>query len=219
MLKHYDIIISGAGAAGASLANKLSHSKFVKNGYKTVLLLDKSKPKFTYLSNDPNQWELRTVAVSPGNVEFLQSMPKVWQQIENTNKIGQVKKMHVYDALAPSSNGITFNENYRSGDAQSSSQPNHGQNHTTETASQGNSIASIIETGVINRAVVETLPDNIETNFEYDIQKIEQFEYDSSLQLTPLVKINEELSCNLLIGADGGNSFVRQEVGFKERVC
>jgi len=52
MMKHYDVIISGAGIAGASLAARLGSHHIGKS--KRILLLDTKKPSFN-VSSDPKQ--------------------------------------------------------------------------------------------------------------------------------------------------------------------
>lgn len=194
MLKHYDIVIAGAGIAGATLANKLGHSSFIKSGAKSILLLDKHSPNFTYLDKRPNHvWDLRTVALSQGNVEFLRESPKVWDTIKSYKKMGFASKMHIYDASSPNSNGITFE----------------------------NPDTIILENSVINKAVLENIPEKVDFETGFVIESVTCPEYDSETLQTPLVEIKNEatgdkISTNLLIGADGAQSQIRQLCGFKQ---
>jgi len=195
-MKHYDIIISGAGIAGATLANKLARSKFISSSAKSILLLDKTTPNFKNLSSNPNHWDLRTVALSPGNVQYLKETENqdIWRSLERiaNGKISKAQQMHVYDAGSPKSNGITFDN------------PN----------------TTIVENMALNKAVLESLPGEVDFKKNYEIEVVNgpsEVKYDESIQNTPLIEINEgEFSTNLLIGADGANSQIKKLFNFKK---
>merc|ERR1712142_749235 len=79
-----------------------------------------------------------------------------------------------------------------------------------------NAGALIVENSVINNALLTTLPKNADIKFDYDIQHILYKNYSQKRQYQPLIKINDELETNLLIGADGANSAIKQKLNFRK---
>src|SRR5450631_148635 len=82
----FDIVIIGGGLVGASLAAALKSS-----GLKLALVEGQSLPT---LSSDPDSWDSRVYAVTPGNAEFLQQCG-AWQKLD-MSRVQQVEEMRVF---------------------------------------------------------------------------------------------------------------------------
>ena len=79
-----DVVIAGAGLVGLALAAAL-----VRNGM-TVALLDRAQPA---PRGDPDSWDARVYAVSPGSATFLQSVG-AWQSLP-CERIEAIESMRI----------------------------------------------------------------------------------------------------------------------------
>jgi 2-octaprenyl-6-methoxyphenol hydroxylase len=79
----YDILIVGGGLVGASLALALS-------GHWRVAILERSAPPTA--SSDPDIWDSRIYAVSPGNRAFLEGIGG-WRV--SADRVGNIREMDV----------------------------------------------------------------------------------------------------------------------------
>ena len=80
----YDVLIAGAGLVGLSLAAALA-----RNGM-TVALLDRAQPAAAV---DPETWDARVYAISPGSAAFLQRIG-AWQAL-SCERIEAIESMRI----------------------------------------------------------------------------------------------------------------------------
>jgi len=80
----YDVIVAGAGLVGMALAAALARSSL------TVALLDRQQP---LPSADPDTWDARVYAISPGSAAFLQRIG-AWQALP-CERIAAIESMRI----------------------------------------------------------------------------------------------------------------------------
>src|SRR6476660_2700579 len=80
----YDVIVAGAGLVGMALAAALARSSL------TVALLDRQQP---LPSADPDTWDTRVYAISPGSAAFLQRVG-AWQALP-CDRIAAIESMRI----------------------------------------------------------------------------------------------------------------------------
>nr|CAH7763763.1 unnamed protein product [Callosobruchus chinensis] len=98
---HYDIIISGGGMVGASLACTLGKNTKLSN--KKILLLEAGKEK---QYNFSDKYSNRVVSLNPATYKLLNDI-NAWQHIKNT-RYATVKRLQVWDAVSDAC--ITFGD-------------------------------------------------------------------------------------------------------------
>src|SRR4051812_28699453 len=81
---HFDVIVAGGGAVGASFAR-------AARGL-SIALIAGSRPIASM--GTPGDFDARVYALSPGNVEFLRAI-KVWDSIPH-DRVAAVRAMHVF---------------------------------------------------------------------------------------------------------------------------
>ena len=80
----YDVVIAGAGLVGMALAAALARDGM------TVALLDRQQPP---PSADPETWDARVYAISPGSATFLQRVG-AWQAVP-CERIAAIESMRI----------------------------------------------------------------------------------------------------------------------------
>ncbi|XP_023313056.1 ubiquinone biosynthesis monooxygenase COQ6, mitochondrial-like [Anoplophora glabripennis] len=98
---HYDIIITGGGMIGTTLACTLGKNAKLAN--KHILLLEAGKQKVWSL---PEKYSNRVVSINPGTYKLLNYIG-AWKHIE-ASRYAAVKRLQVWDAVSDAS--ITFGE-------------------------------------------------------------------------------------------------------------
>lgn len=83
-IERRDVVIAGAGLVGLSLAAALARAGM------TVALLDRLPPP---ASADPDTWDARVYAISPGSASFLQRVG-AWQAL-SCERIAAIESMHI----------------------------------------------------------------------------------------------------------------------------
>ncbi|MEY3650769.1 MAG: hypothetical protein RLZZ351_134 [Pseudomonadota bacterium] len=172
--KHYDVVVIGAALVGASAVVGLA-----KQGFK-VALIDIKAPSFA--SADPEVWDSRIYAISPGNVDWLGQIG-VWEHV-NQARLTAIAGMHVWaDANSP----------HLSFDAADAHLENLG---------------VILENSCLHQALWDELK-SLDVDVMLDVQCAD---IDFGLQAVTIRMMNgTSLFAQLLVAADGGNSWVRSQ--------
>ncbi|XP_077521648.1 ubiquinone biosynthesis protein COQ6, mitochondrial [Amblyomma americanum] len=94
--QRWDVVISGAGLAGAALACALGTSEAFAN--KRVLLVDRRQLRSDH---DEENWSNRVYALTPGSRSFLQALG-VWDMLPKS-KVQTIKRMRVWESHSSAS--------------------------------------------------------------------------------------------------------------------
>uniref|UniRef100_A0A3Q3RQ84 Ubiquinone biosynthesis monooxygenase COQ6, mitochondrial n=1 Tax=Mastacembelus armatus TaxID=205130 RepID=A0A3Q3RQ84_9TELE len=185
----YDVIISGGGMVGSAMACSLGMDPNLLG--KKILLLEAGNKKV--IDKVPETYSTRVSSISPGSATLLSGIG-AWEQITKM-RCKPYKKMQVWDACSDAL--ITFDK----------------ENLEDE-------MAYIVENDIVVAALtkqLDSLSDNVQVKYR---SKVVQYTWPMSHLATdsiPWVQVTlasgETLQTKLLIGADGPNSMVRQELG------
>ncbi|TQV71011.1 FAD-binding protein [Aliikangiella marina] len=190
MATQYDVIIVGGGMVGLTMAAALAKTNL------QIAVLETGS--FRHLSTgnwldiqacEPSDYQNRVSAISPGNQAYLSKLG-IWQSIPESRK-ANYQRMKVWDGDGDGK--IAF-------DAADLAVPFLG---------------TIVENQVIRAAALASLQafTNVET--------IENSQVAAISESNQIVTINldsgEQLACQLLIGADGALSAVRQQLGINSQ--
>ncbi len=176
-----DVIIIGGGLVGLVLASML-----VKNGLKITLIEAGDLKSIDLL---PDEYQLRVSAINLSGREMFSSLD-VWSNIVSTDRLSSFEKMFVWDSLGRGE--IKFD--------------------CTEIAES--SLGYIVENAVIHNVLLNELKNSP------DIELLENSEplglTLSRNQISVQYKAkdashSETISAELLVGADGANSWVREK--------
>ncbi|XP_046401845.1 ubiquinone biosynthesis monooxygenase COQ6, mitochondrial [Ischnura elegans] len=185
--KNYDIIIAGGGMVGTAMACSLGRNRKFSNH--KILLLEESPEKTWDLKPE---YSNRVSALGAHSKMFLDSIG-AWSHIEKA-RLKEVKKMQVWDAFSEAV--ITFNDENLQDD-----------------------IAYVVENDVVMSAINKQLKETngpVETIYKAKIKSFKlpsKSEYAKSGSVKVQLEDGTDFSCNLLIGADGANSRVRNAMG------
>jgi 2-octaprenylphenol hydroxylase len=181
--KNYDVVVIGAGLVGASTAVGLA-----KQGFK-VALVDMKVP--TSASVDPDVWDSRIYAISPGNVDWLGQIG-VWKHI-NQARIAPIVGMHVW--ADTNSIPLSFDS----------------------VEAHLDNLGVILENSCLHQALWDELK-NLDVDVILDDQCIDiLFGIES---VTVRMMNGTSLSAQLIVAADGGNSWARSQasLGVQKKV-
>lgn len=170
---NFDVIIVGAGLVGAAAAVALA-----QQGH-SVALVDRKAPEF---NDNPDEWDSRIYAISPGNVAWLKGLG-VWSQLDSA-RLCDIDQMQVWgDSMQQP---LIF-------DAYESNAENLG---------------VIVESQQIHQALWKTLQTlGVHMQLGIECMRLEQLPEKAILHLAD----GTQLYAELVIGADSGNSWVRAQ--------
>lgn len=180
---HYDVLIVGGGMVGSTLACALADTGL------DIAVIEKFIPDEIKTNDD---YDLRVSAISHSSQNVFKHIG-VWPLIEKRRSCAY-EKMRVWDAQA---------------DSMASSMG--GGEVVFDAADNGVSeLGHIIENRVIQLSLLERIEEhhNINLITGHAVEEIQYSEDQSRIKLDN----DNEISCRLLVGADGANSIVRQAV-------
>lgn len=200
MSKDYDIVIVGAGIVGSCLASLLAHSSETKG--LSIAVIDAGSEGDIQSANrqqksGSKQFDPRVVALSESSREIL-SYAGAWADIISSRACPYYR-MHVWDAEGTGS--ISFDA----------------------SSSQSEELGHICENNSVVSALLEALrtaPNTIDLYFE---EKLSHIVLSENIQAMPKVRhklefeSGLELSADLVVGADGANSTLRQQAGLRTK--
>lgn len=194
-IQNVDIAIVGGGIVGLSIALSLAQSlKQLKGDNVSIALIDNQpgKDKLSSFKGQDSVFDSRVSALTVAS-ESLLSILGVWENIRSIRACPYAE-MHVWDADGT------------------------GSIHFSAADIQELRLGHIVENRLIVAALNEALmgQENVEFFRPDSIVTLEKVQSDaSSFSHTLSLESGRRLDCKLLIGADGGNSFIRSQAGFK----
>lgn len=180
MSKPFRIVIAGAGVTGLTIASLLARSRCSD---KMQLTIVDAAPRPQYSSDD--DMALRISAIATGSAELLHSI-RAWEHVKNTRACAY-ECMRVWDEAgsAGSASALRF-------DAAEFAIPQLG---------------FIVENVLVQHAILDVLDDaDVKLIFDTPIVSLQQTGQRYRIELTA----GETLDTDLIIGADGARSFVRE---------
>ena len=141
----------------------------------------------TFIAQNDQTWDSRIYAISPGNADWLKALT-VWQGM-SSNRVAPIEAMQIWSDENPEP--LLFNADEA-----------HAEN-----------LGYILENANLHQALWQTLKShNIEV-FEGEAQHLNFADDFAYLAL----KDGSHLKASLIVGADGGNSWVRQQAGLSQQ--
>uniref|UniRef100_A0A8C7YLQ0 Ubiquinone biosynthesis monooxygenase COQ6, mitochondrial n=1 Tax=Oryzias sinensis TaxID=183150 RepID=A0A8C7YLQ0_9TELE len=185
----YDVIISGGGMVGSTMACSLGMDPNLAD--KKILLLEAGNKKV--MDKVPDTYSTRVSSISPGSATLLSGIG-AWEHIREM-RCKPYKRMQVWDACSDAL--ITFDKE-----------------------DLENEMAYIVENDIVVVSItrqLDTLSDNVQVKYRSKVVKYTWPMPHHAAESVPWVQVTlangETLQTKLLIGADGPNSMVRQELG------
>ncbi len=187
MKQRFDIVIAGAGLVGLTMAARLAQGAG-RESLRITLVDAASRPSFSV----QDDIALRVSAIAGGSVDLLKSVG-AWQQI-NESRLSPYECMRVWDETdAPDSpSALCF-------EAAEFAVPQLG---------------FIVENVVLQDALLRQLDAaDVELRFDSRIRSLQADGSQYAIEFEDGIK----RSADLIIGADGSRSFVREAVGIEAR--
>ncbi|ESP02270.1 hypothetical protein LOTGIDRAFT_224896 [Lottia gigantea] len=186
-----DVVISGGGMVGASMACALAQNEMYRN--KKVVLLEAASDKGEFIL--PEAYSNRTCSLSPATVKLFESLG-AWDEIKNM-RYQPVKRMQVWESCSDAL--ITFN-------------------NEDLCDNLAYIVENDVILGAIMKRLKAT-GDNVDikfntkaTNYRFPGEKDENDHKESLVSLE--LSNGQTLQTNLLIGADGFQSSIRKKANF-----
>lgn len=183
--QHFDVIIGGGGLVGTALAATINKNPTLAD--KKILILEGAPPFKGFKVSNP--YGNRVSAINQNSVNLFKSLG-IWEEMEEA-RVKHVKQMQVWDADSDAL--IKF----------------HHENFTDD-------VACIIENDLILNSMLNIIKDspNILLKNSSKIMEIKLPQRDCVDESPEVTLIDgDKFTCDLLIGADGANSLIRQEMG------
>lgn len=205
--RHYDLTIVGGGASGSTLASLIAQNiPSLK-----ICLIDARRPrslKDIYVeSPDAKRVALpspRAYALSPKSLTMIPE--KVLHDLVDAGRIAFYDSMQIWESDGPSVLHFTHEDVFH----------HHGKHHENITSLAHNTLGAVVE----DEPLVSSLWDHLENNTRVDIMhsvSITDIDVSTEEKEENVVQLSlndaPNISTNLLIAADGGNSFVRNTIG------
>ena len=186
---HTNILIIGNGLAGSTAANALlKHPSVVKDssssGQPQIHVIDRNTPSNTF--EDNQDYDLRVISLNRGSEHILRTLD-IWKHI-NLNRAFPYRFVEVDQSSTNQSHHMIF-------DCQEIGLSHMGQ---------------MIETQHVVHALQRNLSEHKQLcrlHYQVNIQSIE---FNHELELWTVITKDTTFQCNVLIGADGQKSLVRQ---------
>ncbi|XP_075221834.1 ubiquinone biosynthesis protein COQ6, mitochondrial isoform X2 [Lycorma delicatula] len=181
----YDIIISGGGMIGSSLACTLSRAPMLQN--QKILLIEGAPKKNWKLSNN---YSNRVSALNPSTKKLLESVD-VWNHIKAA-RFKPVKQMKVWGSGSVAAVEFDISGNVSS-----------------------DCIAYIVENDVLLSAIDKELDKSKDKITVIHGSKVKSYQLptERNQPVTLVMEDGHTYSCSLLLGTDGANSKVRETMG------
>lgn len=187
MNKRFDIVVVGAGVTGLTVAALLAQCRF-SDRLRLTVVDAAARPCY----QGDSDVGLRVSAISTGSTELLESIG-AWEQISSTRACAY-ERMRVWDEAGDVDGAETLRF-----DAADFAVPQLG---------------FIIENELLRHAILDVLDDaRIELKFDSAIQSLQKNGRRYRLELAD----DQSLDADLIIGADGARSFVRDSVHIETR--
>lgn len=174
-----DVIIAGAGLVGLALAPALARSGL------RVALIDRAP--IAAPEPDPQTWDSRIYAISPGSATFLRSLG-AWQELA-ADRIAPVERMEI---AGDAGKTVEFSA-YELGER---------------------ALAWIVEERALRAALLPTVFDRgVDVISGVTLSSLAWSADEGTLAFTQADGAPRELSARLIVGADGSRSWVRAAAG------
>ena len=174
-----DVIVAGAGLVGLALAPALARSGL------RVALIDRAP--IAAPESDPQTWDSRIYAISPGSATFLRSLG-AWQELA-TDRIAPVERMEI---AGDAGKTVEFSA-YELGER---------------------ALAWIVEERALRAALLPTVFNGgVEVISGVTFSSLSWSTDEGTLAFTESNGALRELSAQLIVGADGSRSWVRAAAG------
>lgn len=175
---------------GAGISGCLAALLLAKNNNLNILIIDKKIPDLkTKNFNDQNKYQQRVVAINLASKKILESV-NVWQMLPEL-RLGGMRKISVTEENGPQK--IEF-DGYSSG---------------------YENLAYVVENDLLLQKLFEKI-------YQHKKIEIQESQITNIQNIKNIVEINLEnnlkINANLVIAADGGNSFVREYFNLKINV-
>lgn len=171
---------------GAGLVGLAAAVAMHTQGYR-VVLIDRQNPEKN--STNSHDWDVRIYAISPKNIAFLSALG-VWQQLDAT-RIGQMQGMEIW--------------------ADASQAPLE----LLEDGFQTHGLGAIVEAGALTKVLLKKVAVlGIPTFFEVATEDLTVLPKQTQITLKNVQDETLIISADLLLAADGSQSWVREQCDF-----
>jgi len=175
----FDVVIAGAGLVGLALAPALARAGL------RVALVDRAAVAAP--ESDPETWDQRVYAISPGSATFLRSLG-AWQLLQ-AERIEAIEAMHV---VGDAGSTLEFSA-YELGER---------------------ALAWIVEERALRAALLPLVFEaGVEVIGDAKLASLERAPDAATLTFTDPIGSDRILSAGLVVGADGARSWVRHAAG------